>query len=299
VHEHIKGAGPSNCMDLFTPDAPWQQAARHVAVFKTSTQFATGATDAQLQQMLDALRQRHIGFAIEGPMIPRTRPCGEDVEGYSAPGTFSMIAERIHKLGGQIDYVGMDEPLYYGHVYNGPNACRSSIADIAQQLVANVTALRAVFPNVQIGDIEPVGSDDSGDWPGQIAEFGAAFQQATGRKLAFFQADIQWNQNYRPSLTAITRWARRNRITTGVIYNGTGRDATDITWVDDALAHARSIECSPALRPQQAILQSWMAHPASMLPETAPGTMTNFVLRYVAQSTPRGPRRSPSGTHRS
>jgi hypothetical protein len=51
-------------MDLFQPDAPWQQAASHVQMFEISGHLIMTAPEADLRRMFADLKRRHIGLEI-------------------------------------------------------------------------------------------------------------------------------------------------------------------------------------------------------------------------------------------
>jgi hypothetical protein len=83
-------------------------------------------------------------------------------------------------------------PLIFGREYSGPNACRDSIESLAAQVAQKVAQARSVFPDIQVGDIEPIGNPRPG-WLTDIAEWTKAYRAATGTPLAFFQFDVDWN----------------------------------------------------------------------------------------------------------
>jgi hypothetical protein len=146
----------SDYTQLFQTDAPWSAAAQHVQVFKSSTQFLVYGSDVQLRAMFTDLKQRHIALAVEAPMFPVGKNgCGHGTEGYAGPHEMKSVADRVKRLGGELGYVAMDEPLWFGHHSDRRGACRASIAEVAEGVATNVAAIRSDFKNVQIGDIEP------------------------------------------------------------------------------------------------------------------------------------------------
>jgi hypothetical protein len=104
--------GSDDFMDLFSSEAPWQNAARHIQVFKLYGEWVlTSATDEQLKQVVADLRRRGIALAVEGGPL-RSGGCGAGIEGFAEP-QWARIAARIRAAGGTIDYIDMDEPYYY------------------------------------------------------------------------------------------------------------------------------------------------------------------------------------------
>jgi hypothetical protein len=280
-HE-LKVEGESDYGDLFQNDAPWPRASVAVRVFKISTRSLLVDSDDSLRRMFANLSRRGMELGLETLMIPQHQACGSNVEGYSAAGAIAAAALRVKRLGGELHYAAMDEPLWYGHRYAGANACRDTIDAVARQLAENVAVLKSVFPKIEIGDIEPFASSVPPDWGAEILQFAAAYRAATGAPLAFVQLDLHWSDDWRPFLADLVPRLRGAGIRYGLIYNGDPADETDLAWTRHAEERFELVEQNPALKPDDAILQTWMAHPTHMLPETEPGTMTNLVLRYLA-----------------
>ena len=193
---------------LFSADARWSKAASKIHVFKVSTQLVMSGSDALLSRMFADLKRRNIGLAVEALILSEgPNQCGRGFEGYSASRTMQVMAERIRKLGGDLRYVAMDEPLWYGHHYDKKNACQSSYEDLARDVAQKVVMLRAVFPDVKIGDIEPLGS--SGDWTNEIIQWAQAYRAAVGQPLSFVDADINWSgPAWHQQLTALAKGLR-------------------------------------------------------------------------------------------
>lgn len=110
-------------LDLFKPDAPWQKAASHISVIGISAEFLTKTPENDLQQVIADLKLRNIKLMVQmAPLAGRPTPeapeCGVGVEGYAAPGQSLLLARKVKRLGGEIDYFAMDEPLYYGHDFD-------------------------------------------------------------------------------------------------------------------------------------------------------------------------------------
>jgi hypothetical protein len=281
-------ADASDYDELFRPNAPWRVAATHVGVFKTSTQWILNGPDEALTRMFKDLRERGIALAVEGLMLtPENDRCGRGgrVEGYSAPGTIRRAAERIRALGGDLSYIAMDEPLWFGHSYRGPEACQSSLQFLARDIAGTVRDVKAIFPNVQIGDIEPLPQRSQADWVGTIMQWAAEFEVSVGTPLAFFHADVDWVQNWDADVSRLARELASRGVKFGIIYNSSPIDPDDETWTRNSEIHFDTIEGRLGIIPGHAILQTWMVHPVRMLPESRPGTMTYLVNRYARTRT--------------
>ena len=173
-------------LNLFHSDAPWQHLAAHVQVFCTSaSKLLDPSVKKDLPNLLEDLRRRHID--LEVGLLPLTGlgegQCGYHVEGYSAPGQPLSDAIRLKAAGADIRYLGMDEPLYYGHVFNGKDACHASIAEIAKDVAVKVKQVQSIYPGVAVGDVEPMGISD-GAWLNELEQWFDAYQAASGQRLA-------------------------------------------------------------------------------------------------------------------
>ena len=264
-------------LDLFTPQASWQSAAGRLAVFKVGPAFVDRAPMETMRSVFSNLKQRGIALAWEAGMVPPGAQCRGGTEGYA--GDTARSVARIKAAGGELRYVAMDEPFWYGHWDASAHTCHLSVGDLARGVAGRVAMVRSAFPTVEVGDIEPVGASETMDYPAQIAEWARTFEQATGRPLAFFHADINWNGNWRRDLPALAQRLRDLRIPGGIIVNGDPGAATDRDWTDAATRHMQLVVDDLGLKPYAYIFQTWDARPTRMLPESQPGTLTNLVLR--------------------
>ncbi len=278
-------ATPTDFMQLFMDDAPWANAAANVKVFKVAAPFAIAATDDQLTRIFVSLKKRNIAFAMETQMLPvGPGGCGQGIEGYMDPVGLQKIMERIQRLGGDLRYLAMDEPLWFGHASNQKNACHSSIADIAKNVAIHVAIVKKVFPNVEIDDVEPVAATgEPSDWVAELNSFHSAYKQAVGQSLGAFDADITWSGPWQPQLTQLAKSLHAAGMQFGIIYDGDDADRAPVAWTSHAEERFTQVESDPALVPDRALLQSWAPQPANMLPETSPGTLTYLVNRYLAR----------------
>ncbi|HEY3897656.1 MAG TPA: hypothetical protein VGM54_03535 [Chthoniobacter sp.] len=278
---------PADYMDLFKPDAPWPQAASHVKVFELSQRMAAAGSETELRQIFSNLRDRHIGLCVGVlPLSAGPDGCGQGVEGYSAPGQSLHDAKRIQALGADVAAFALDEPLHFGHAFQGTKQltpCHSPIDDIARQVALRVQQIRTVYPNAQVGDVEPFPGSDS--WLAELEQWFEAYHKATGEKLAFFRLDMAWDRPWRERIPALVELLHREGIPLQVIYNGNGRAATDEEWIAQALSHAAEFESQGRPTPDVVCIQCWTPKPSKLLPETDPKTLTSLINQYVAQKT--------------
>ena len=280
--------GAPGYMDLFKSDAPWQNAASHVDVFKIYPQWIHSATDAQLQTQFADLKRRHIALALEFGVLTGKPGKGQGVEGQGGEWLLRM-ARRVRDNGGELRYIAMDEPTFFGTVYNGKNAFALSVDEMAQNAAANIKEMWTEFPDVQVGDIEPLvrTSAQGFDRDQLLQRYGEAddaLGRALGRPLAFFQADIDWNDRDWPTfLSASKAMAGVHKLPFGVIYNGQG-ETGNLQWVDTARRRTSQIEDAVGT-PEIVVFQSWNPFPNKLLPETDADAMTSLIDDYFATPT--------------
>lgn len=257
----------SDYFELFKPDAAWSRSAQHVKVFLINGGLLLRQSDDEVKAVFADLKRRHIALAIEMGLATARQDssghqaCGAGVEGMTTPNATRVIAERIRKNGGELRYIAMDEPLFYGYHFSGTNACHFTMNELAAAIAPNVAVLRELFPSVEIGDVEPIGAANNVPpaWVDEIAQWAQTYQQVVGQKLSFFHADVVWNTPWQQQLGVVKRVAHERGLKFGVIYDGggTGKQESDELWTQEAVQRFHAIEANPAMIPAHAIFQSW------------------------------------------
>lgn len=275
--------GSDDFMDLFVPDSPWTTAASRVQVFKLYGEWvAEDATDAELQQVVADLDRRGIALAVEaGPLPPRG--CGEGVEGFGELSAGVSIAQRIKNAGGTLQYLAFDEPFAFANIYDGPNVCHWPADRIARGIEDYVGAVRTIFPDVVVGDIEPL-------WVGADLDlfktWMETYETVTGAPLTFFILDVDFTRpNWPQDAKELEDFARAHGVDFGMIYFGDWEDTSDEVWLGKAEERMVLYESLAGGRPDYVFFQSWHDHPDHVLPETSPNTFTNFIDRYARTRT--------------
>src|ERR1700676_4606979 len=275
--------------DMWKPDAPWSTVASHVKVMTFVPPNLERVTDSDWKLALDDLKRRHIALAIGTGLIVRSDRCRSNTEAYVEPGALERMFEKVRRNGGAVKYLGMDEPYFYGHRYSGPTACHESAEAIAKAVAESVRLVRKYFPNAQIGESEVV--DQSRPWVDELAAWADTYQKVTGEKLAFMDADLNWQKASMQNLVPLSKAVRARGIPLGIIYNADERTSghwfdannvsnSDIGWVRNAVSHYTQIESGLGVHPDHAVFATWVHFPTRMMPETQPGTFTNLVFQY-------------------
>jgi hypothetical protein len=262
-------------LNLFEDGSQWDSAAAKLKVFKIDWAFIDRAPIEVLRKSFAALRQRGISLAWEMGAIPPGKDCGSGTEGY-ADRTEQRIA-RVKEAGGRLDYIAMDEPFWFGHFAKTKNTCALTMSELASGVAKQLALVYAAFPDVKVGDIEPVVGDAGDNFAGELFDWFDAFAKANGRPLSFFHADVNWESNGEEKLPAIEARLRAQNIRFGVIIDGDPSASSDVGWTNAAMGHLQKVVDIERLNLNDIVFQSWDDRPTRVLPETQAGTLTNLV----------------------
>jgi hypothetical protein len=269
----------TDAIDQWRPDAPWPTVAAHTQVAKLIASNIGFTRDEDLRATIEEVKRRHLELALEiGPLV-RSAECGSWSEAYGPPGDVEKHLQRIRSNGGELRYVAMDEPFWYGH--RDPSGCRLSAAQLAQQLAATLASMRRIFPGLQLGDIEVVNGER--EWISELAQWADAYRAATGEPLAFLHADVAWSEAAIHNLGPLAGELAKRHIPFGIIY--TAADVvSEMEWTESAVRHFVEIEQILNIHPDAAIFGSWTRYPTYVMPENKPGTLMNVPLQYLRPS---------------
>ena len=284
--------GSADFLDLFPSDALWTMAAGRVQVFKVLPGFGLGPNPPEdsVRLILDGIAERGMALAIEVGPLPHplaggsNTTCGDGVEGFSGPFALQDI-QKVVDAGGTIDAVSFDEPLAFGHFFDGPEACQWPLERVASETAAFVEAVRAVSPNAIFGDIEPawaspeIDAEDIGAWLD-------AYRAAVGEPLGYFHLDVDWaRRDWASVAKEIEDVVRSRGVPFGIIYNGGDTTGSNEEWLQLTIERAYEYEQVTGGRPDHVIFQSWHYYPTRVLPETDRGAFTSVIDRYFGART--------------
>lgn len=286
--------GADDFIELFEPDAPWAEAAERVHVFKLYGEWVGYATPDQLRTVVRNAQERGFALAMEfGPLD--AEGCGDGIEGFSGVAYAVSAAERVKAAGGELHLLAMDEPYYYGHFYDGPNACRWSAEKIAQEIGQFADAMREVFPNILIGDTEAMAGPAGA---AQLSEWIDTFERVNGDPLAFLHLDVDWSRpGWADEVASVHEHGTEAGVPIGMIYAGNAFDRSDEEWLSAAGERVKLLEIGTGVVPDHVLFQSWNDKPDRVLPESEEFTFTNFVNDYFGQKSELGFRREGEGAN--
>ena len=108
--------------------------------------------DETVRQVTGFLRQHNIALAVPLGFVS-SDTCGQGVEGLGTARQQAVYPREMKKRGIDLDYVVMDEPLFFGHDYSGKNACSFSMDEVVLPLFAHSKLLSG------FGRCRPVSDD--------------------------------------------------------------------------------------------------------------------------------------------
>jgi len=74
------------------------------------------------------------------------------IKGLAPPDQTAALAAKVRRANGAVQYVAMDEPVWFGHYYDGAQACHSSIDSVAERVAVNLREYLKVFPDLTISE---------------------------------------------------------------------------------------------------------------------------------------------------
>ena len=234
--------------------------------------------DATLRAFFAYCSANNIKLGAEAPaLVANAGDKDAGVEGFASTGAMLAAMQRIKAMGGTLSYVAWDEPLFYGSTVTDTY----TMAEVASQVAASASAVRAIFPDVQIGDIEPV--DIAMDSPATLQAWFAAYAKASGTQFTSFLADTNTEPlNWQSNLANTIAVAHEDGIPVGEIIVANGAAPNNAAWAATAVANALEMLSDPSLRPNYLDVQSWQIYPSESADPTAPGTLASVAADIEA-----------------
>jgi hypothetical protein len=269
---------------LFVEGAPWQNAMSHVSVFEMVRRYVQSEPDENLQKIFAFLRQHNIPLGLATGAVPAPN-CGDGVEGMAHhPDANVQTARKLQRLGADVKYLVMDEPLTFGHYFNGRNACHIPIDQLAAGVADEVRKFREVFPDVQVVDVEAHSGIGS---PAELGQWLDALKSQLGAGAPFaVRFDVQWDSRKKPWQEFVVRQVDtvlKHGYRYALIVDGTPDDESDDAWIRTAESNVRAWESLVREPPDHLVIQSWHKHPAVVLPETGP--TLPYLVNWVCQNS--------------
>lgn len=272
--------GADDFFELFDSEAEWETASGQVDVFLLYAEWvAHHATVAELERILEDLDRRGIAVAVEGSPLTRTDECGTNAESWGGIPEGRRVADKVIAADGVIDLWAMDAPLAYAHLVDYSGTCQWEPSRVAEEIAAFRDAMQGYFPDLVVGDTEPLWSD----LPTSLyVDWLVTYEQVVGETLPFFHLDVDWGRpGWAEDAAALAGEVTASGSDFGIFYTGNRSDDTDRAWVQLAGERAVEFEGVAGDHPAHVLFQSWYDHPDRSLPDSDPTTFTGLITTYV------------------
>ncbi len=265
-------------------DAAWANARKHIQVYKFYYQGIVDTPVPELKEKFRFLRENNIAVAVEWPaMTWQENGVGYKIEGFAPKGFSQQIVNKIKAAGGTLDYVAMDEVVFFGHKKAlNQFSPQHPIDKVATEVAANLKDVWAVFPNAKVGDVEPLEQFGDG-YLQDMKTWLAEYKKATGRNLDFLHADVVWEENWKETLPNVMKVAKQNGTRFGVIFNATKGTGPDYYWMISARKNINSYMNSGISIPDDIVFQSWNRFPAKISEDSAPQSHASLVPYLIKE----------------
>ena len=263
---------------LFSDPDAWTTAWSKLSGFGINTFTANVAPEDLLHQVFGFLTARHIALEVTLQSLP-VENCGVGVEGLvqtiqHPTGT----AERMEKLNAPVASFGLDEPLTFGHFYDGRNACQLPVQEVAERLARTISAVRRVYPTARINEYEAPTGNVYPHWRAVLPQWLEAYQRHTGTPLDAMTLDVDWRDPHWQDVVRLSvSILHAHGVKAGIFLDATGGpNVTDESWMAEAHRNGETI-IRNKFGLDFVIIASWMGHPRRLLPPSDPLSLTSLI----------------------
>jgi hypothetical protein len=229
------GFGIADFWQSFRTPGAWDSVASRIDAFSIHVNALTARDTARLIDAAAFLNDRHIKVTVECGGLRPFSGCD------SMAGEHHAVTELTNlniwkRCGGRVDYIAMDSPINTMIAVGDPSGnCGWTVEHAANEMVDYMLAVRAVFPEVSFGLIEPVPWYSVGTFPNHpgnhygdlllVLDTVRAVVAARGEHLDFFLADSPYEYSANSAtdgwhkLKAVQDHVRALEMEFGLIYN--------------------------------------------------------------------------------
>ena len=248
--------------------------------------------DAELTALLGKIRAMNLPLQLEVGAVKQWGKTGQECFDRQQPKW-----ERFLRCGGVIDSIAMDEPLVCTqvHLKMGDDAMEHAL----EETVKFVGLVRRAYPHWMVGDIEGFPGLPLDDLIRWIDQLEARLKADHGRGLDFFRLDVDWmhfvhntGKGRWSDIKRVENHCRSKNIPFSIVYWASNYPAMlkkeladDVTWYVGAIQMGFNYAAVGGT-PDQIVVQSWVAGPPTILPETAPFSFTRSALDIVNRFRP-------------
>ena len=265
-------------------DAEWSQTRDNVAVFKFYYQIIRDTPLPILKDKFNYLRSHNIKVAIEWPGLTwHKNGLGYKIEGFQEPGFSQKIIKKVKAANGYVDYLALDEPIFFAHFKEGKNHPQIDIPTIPSMIAYNVKPFYDAFPGIEVGDIEPINQMPPDVYKKVIPQFLSEYKRITGHPIAFMHADVYWQGDWKPAVEYTSKLMKENDSRFGVIFNSAVQSAQPYAWMMSARENIKVYLSGNSPLPDDVVMQSWNKSPKSPVGDTDPHSHSSLIQYFKTE----------------
>ena len=283
--------------DMVASDNGWKKASSRISVLDLN---AVGIVEAysDIPGVLSMIARNKTPIVVSGSVVYTNKECNIYREGITNDVGFErefvLQMRRWRQLGGRVDYLAMDVPLFGGHIAT-QKECHFSIEEVAGRAATTVNLILQEFPSAKIIDADGPGWVPINEWVPQLEQFVRSFNNVSRQPIQYISLDMHWTDDWHSgykwvsATREITERLHKLGLKVGLIINADNRhvqsaDGTVITdrpvdassWMEGVRDHLRLVH-DAALPLDFLAINSWTKHPEKNLPETDPIALMSLV----------------------
>lgn len=249
-----------------------------ISVFQFYAGYLERLDDKMMRNEFATLKKHNIAISIEAPplVVPNL---GRASEGFGHKDSIKNLLVRIKSNGGDIKFITMDEPIMAWYKMHNHSLSDSDIRKLVEELSEVTNDIYSIFPNVKIGDVEPLNQFD-GDEEMIFSSFIDYYNKRFENKLSFLHYDLSWGGGWKSKISSLIGLADNKSINTGVIFNSQNTGGTTTSWMHNAEDNIESYKSLNIPSLQHIIVQSWSKYPLAITPNDS---KTNSYHMYLLE----------------
>lgn len=269
--------------ELFTRPDQWKHTRSRITVLGCFDHFLNKQyKDEELRAWLPMIDKWGLKFALEVGAVKPWGTTGKAVFEAERP-----MWDRFQSLGGRIYAMAMDEPLFCVR-----NDLKKSAEYAVEETAQFVALVRAHYPDVRIGDIEPYPAIPLPELIGWIDALQARLKQMNVPGLDFFRLDVDWvhftvgQRGNWQEVRGVEEACRARKIPFSLIYWAADYGALerlgladDATWYISVMRQGNDYALIGGA-PDEYVIESWIPAPLCCLPDAAGWTFTRSVRDF-------------------
>ena len=275
--------------DVFAHTERWSIAASHTRTVSIPVRYFLKTPPEIVQAELASLRNLHLRLNVVILALGVDKKvCGDGIEGYVWPGENAAEARALKALGIEPDSISLDLPLTDGHIMKRPqhaHTCELSIHDTAVITARTVGDWRAVFPKIEVIDIEVPTGIPLAQWTETLETWLSEYQAVSGKQFEAVLMDAWWKFPWQPTVRATADILARRGIRSGILIDESGDGAEPATaWIGAARNHVCELR-QAGIHLDYFVVASWSNMNVKSLPDRDPATLSGLLAWIAGRPT--------------